>query len=63
MSKFFNETRTVRNPESAPATANVNIQDLGRCRCGQKKDLSWFHNIIRRCKQLWKPTARCVPAW
>jgi protein-tyrosine kinase len=28
MSKFFNETRTVRKTDSVPATANVNIQDL-----------------------------------
>ena len=28
MSKFFNETRTVRKIDSPPATANVNIQDL-----------------------------------
>ena len=28
MSKFFNETRTVRKTDSAPATVNVNIQDL-----------------------------------
>src|SRR6476661_195619 len=28
MSKFFNETRTVRKTDAVPATANVNIQDL-----------------------------------
>ena len=28
MSKFFNETRTVRKAESAPAAANINIQEL-----------------------------------
>jgi hypothetical protein len=28
MSKFFNETRTVRKTDSVPATANVDIQDL-----------------------------------
>ena len=28
MSKFFNETRTVRKIDPTPATANVNIQDL-----------------------------------
>ena len=28
MSKFFNETRTVRKAESAPATANIDIQEL-----------------------------------
>ena len=28
MSKFFNETRTVRKTDSIPATTNVNIQDL-----------------------------------
>jgi capsular exopolysaccharide synthesis family protein len=28
MSKFFNETRTVRKIDAPPATANVNIQDL-----------------------------------
>ncbi len=28
MSKFFNETRTVRKTDSISATANVNIQDL-----------------------------------
>ncbi|HEV7551287.1 MAG TPA: CpsD/CapB family tyrosine-protein kinase [Candidatus Angelobacter sp.] len=28
MSKFFNETRNVRKPNSVPATANIDIQDL-----------------------------------
>src|ERR1051325_11962952 len=28
MSKFFNETRTVRKTDSAPATANIDIQEL-----------------------------------
>ena len=113
MSKFFNETRSVRKPDSLPAPANVEIQDLvgslegahgkatalrpciparldlehllqplqesnevatqvaavrlENCRSiscrGRKKDHFWCRNIIRQCRQRWKPTARCVPAW